>query len=58
MTVSPRGAVSRFIAADGFFMSAGLAFFFLVSLIPLVLLGVSMVGFVLSGEEAARHVVG
>src|SRR5258705_11484240 len=39
-------------------MSAGLAFFFLVCLIPLLLLGVSMVGFVLSGEEAARHVVG
>ena len=57
MTASPRGAVSRFIAADGFFMSAGLAFFFLVCLIPLLLLGVSLVGFVLSGEEAARHVV-
>ena len=39
-------------------MSAGLAFFFLVSLIPVLLLGVSLVGFVLSGEEAARHVVG
>ena len=57
MTASPRGAVSRFIAADGFFMSAGLAFFFLVCLIPVLLLGVSLVGFVLSGEEAARHVV-
>ena len=58
MTAGPRGAVSRFIAADGFFMSAGLAFFFLVCLIPQLLLGVSLVGFVLSGEEAARHVVG
>ena len=58
MTATPRGAVSRFIAADGFFMSAGLAFFFLVSLIPLLLLGVSLVGFVLAREEAARHVVG
>jgi membrane protein len=57
VTSTPRGAVSRFIDADGFFMSAGLAFFFLVCLIPLLLLGVSMVGFVLSGEEAARHVV-
>jgi len=38
-------------------MSAGLAFFFLVSLIPILLLGVSLVGFVLSGEEAARQVV-
>src|SRR5207245_1273403 len=42
----------------GRFLSAGLAFSFLVCLIPLLLLGVSMVGFVLSGEEAARHVVG
>src|SRR5206468_12876016 len=58
VTAGPRGAVSRFIAADGFFMSAGLAFFFLVCLIPLLLLGVSMGGFVLSGEEAARHVAG
>ena len=58
MTAGPRGAVSRFIAADGFFMSAGLAFFFLVCLIPLLLLGVSLVGFVLAREEAARHVVG
>ncbi len=58
MTASPRGAVSRFIAADGFFMSAGLAFFFLVCLIPLLLLGVSLVGFVLARDEAARHVVG
>ncbi len=58
MTAGPRGALSRFIAADGFFISAGLAFFFLVCLIPILLLGVSMVGFVLSGEEAARHVVG
>ncbi len=58
MTAGPRGALSRFIAADGFFMSAGLAFFFLVCLIPQLLLGVSLVGFVLSGEEAARHVVG
>jgi len=58
VTAGPRGALSRFVAADGFFISAGLAFFFLVCLIPILLLGVSMVGFVLSGEEAARHVVG
>ena len=56
MTAGSRGALSRFLAADGFFMSAGLAFFFLVSLIPILLLGVSLVGFVLSGEEAARQV--
>jgi membrane protein len=53
-----RGALSRFIAADGFLLSAGLAFFFLVSMIPILILGVFMVGFVLSTEQAARHVVG
>lgn len=53
-----RGAVSRFFAVDGFFLAAGLAFFFLVCMIPLVLLGVSLVGFVLSTEQAAREVIG
>ena len=52
-----RGAYSRFFAADGLFCSAGLAFFFLVTMIPLVLLSVSVVGFVLTSEEAAREVV-
>lgn len=52
-----RGAVSRFYAADGFLVGAGLAFFFLVTLIPLVLLGVSALGFVLSTERAADEVV-
>ena len=40
------------------FLAAGLAFFFLVCVIPLILLGVSTVGFVLSTEEAAQEVVG
>jgi membrane protein len=53
-----RGAFSRFYAADGFFLSAGLAFFFLVTLIPLVLIGVSMVGFVLSTRQAEELVIG
>ena len=53
-----RGAFSRFIASDGFFLAAGLAFFFLVSLIPLTLLAVAIVGFVLSSEQAAQEVVG
>ncbi len=53
-----RGAFSRFIAGDGFFLAAGLAFFSLVSLIPLTLLGVAIVGFVLSSEQAAQEVVG
>lgn len=46
------------MAADGFFLAAGLAFFFLVCMIPLVLLTVSTIGFVLSTEQAAREVVG
>jgi membrane protein len=53
-----RGTWSRFFAADGLFVSAGLAFFFLVTMIPLLLLGVSMVGFVLTSEQAAQEVVG
>ena len=53
-----RGAFSRFFASDGFFLSAGLAFFFLVTMIPLTLLAVSTVGFVLSSEQAAKAVVG
>jgi membrane protein len=52
-----RLAVTRFYAADGLFMASGLAFSFLICLIPLVLLGVSVVGFVLSGEQAAHEVV-
>jgi len=53
-----RGAVSRFFANDGMFLAAGLAFFFLLSMIPLLLLGVATVGFVLSSEQAANEVVG
>ena len=52
-----RGAYSRFFAADGLFVSAGLAFFFLMTIIPLVLLSVSSVGFVLTSEQAGREVV-
>jgi membrane protein len=53
-----RGACARFAAADGFFLAAGLAFFFSICMIPLTLLGVSIVGFVLTSEQAAREVVG
>jgi membrane protein len=55
---TPKGALSRFAAADGLFLSAGLAFFFLMCMIPILLLGVSMVGFVLSSEQAGRLVAG
>ena len=52
-----RSAVTRFYVADGLLLASGLAFSSLVCLIPLVLLGVSVVGFVLSGEQAAHEVV-
>ncbi len=52
-----RGAVSRFFASDGFFLSAGMAFFLLVTMIPVVLIGVSVVGFVVSTDQAANDVV-
>ncbi len=52
-----RGAVSRFFAADGFLLGAGLAFFFLVTMIPLTLLGISAAGFVLTGDRATHLVV-
>lgn len=51
------GAFRRFFGESGLFLSAGLAFFFLVCLIPLTLLGVATVGFVFSTEEAAHEVV-
>ncbi len=53
-----RVAVSRFFAGEGIFLAAGLAFSFLVCMIPLILLGVATAGFVLSTERAAREVVG
>jgi membrane protein len=53
MLAGVRGAWSRFFMADGFFMAAGLAFFFLVT----ILLSVSIVGFVLSSEQAGREIV-
>ena len=52
-----RGAVSRFLAESGFFLAAGLAFFFLVCVVPLLLLGASTLGFVLSSEAAAQETV-
>jgi membrane protein len=58
MFAGMRGAYARFFAADGLFMAAGLAFFFLVTMIPLVLLSVAIVGFVLTSEQAGREIVG
>jgi len=52
-----RGAFARFLAESGFFLAAGLAFFFLVTVIPLLLLGVSTLGFVVSSQDASRDLV-
>jgi membrane protein len=52
-----RGAFSRFFAESGFFLAAGLAFFFLVCVVPLLLLGASTLGFVLSSEAATQEAV-
>ena len=52
-----RGAFSRFLSESGFFLAAGLAFFFLVCVVPLLLLGASTLGFVLSSEAAAQEAV-
>lgn len=53
-----RGAFSRFMAADGLFLGAGLAFFVIVTVIPLVLLSVSTLGFILTSEQASNEVIG
>lgn len=57
MFAGVRGAYSRFFAENGLFLAAGLAFFFLVTMIPLVLLSVAIVGFVLTSDQAGREIV-
>jgi membrane protein len=52
-----RGTLTRFVAVDGLFLAAGLAFFFLVCLIPLLVLAVSTVGFVFSSPQVAQDIV-
>jgi membrane protein len=53
-----RGAFAGFVANQGFFLAAGLSFFFLVCVIPLLFLTVSLAGFILTTDAAARAVVG
>lgn len=52
-----RQAFSGFFSHQGFFLAAGLSFYFLICLVPLLFLVVSLVGFVLSDEAATRQVV-
>jgi membrane protein len=52
-----RGAFAGFVANQGFFLAAGLSFFFLICVIPLLFLTVSFAGFILASDVAARAVV-
>jgi len=52
-----RQAFSGFFTHQGFFLAAGLSFYFLICLVPLLFLVVSLAGFVLSGEAATRRVL-
>lgn len=52
-----RRALRGFVAHQGFFLAAGLAFFFLICLVPLLFLLVAAAGFVLSSETAAGRVI-
>jgi membrane protein len=54
---SLRRAFLSFFAHQGFFLAAGLSFYFLICIIPVLFLVVSVIGFVLSREAAAAAVV-
>jgi len=51
-------AVRGFYNHRGFFLAAGLSFYFLICLMPLLLLFVSVMGFVLTSEAATQVVLG
>lgn len=52
-----RKAFSGFFSHEGFFLAAGLSFYFLICLIPLLFLIVSLSGFILSSETATRQAI-
>ncbi len=52
-----RSAFSGFFAHQGFFLAAGLSFYFLICLIPFLFLFIAGVGFILSSEAATRQVI-
>jgi membrane protein len=56
--VGLRRAVASFFANQGFFLAAGLSFYFLICIIPLLFLVVSATGLLLSHETAAAAAVG
>ncbi len=51
-------AFSGFFASQGFFLAAGLSFYFLICIIPLLFLVVSVTGFVLGRETATAAAIG
>jgi membrane protein len=52
-----RQVFSGFFAHQGFFLAAGLAFYFLICLVPFLFLVVSLAGFVASSETAVRKIM-
>lgn len=54
---SPDRLRSGFFAHQGFFLAAGLSFYFLICVVPLLFLVVSLAGFFLSSEAAIRRVM-
>jgi membrane protein len=50
-------AIRGFYSHNGFFLAAGLAFYFLICLIPTLFLFVSLAGFALSSEAASQAVL-
>src|SRR5262245_60399608 len=50
-------AIRGFYRHNGFFLAAGLAFYFLICLIPTLFLFVSLAGFALSSEAASQAVL-
>jgi len=57
MIVALWRALARFYGHNGFFLAAGLSFYFLICLIPMLFLFVSLAGFALSSEAASQAVV-
>ncbi|HLC41500.1 MAG TPA: YihY/virulence factor BrkB family protein [Methylomirabilota bacterium] len=53
-----RLALQGFQRHEAFFLAAGLSFYFMICLIPLLFLTVSLAGFILSTEAASRYVIG
>lgn len=52
-----RGTLSGFYRQQGFFLAAGISFYVIICIVPLVLLLVAAAGFLLSREQAVEGVV-